>query len=320
MDAAAVARLMDPEIAAALTALDIPPLDLSPAKLPAMRAERAAQAAAARLSDRVSRRDIIIPGSDGDPDVRLRITRPVDAQGALGCLYWVHGGGYVSGLVEQNDPMFDHLCTTLGCTGVSVAYRLSPETPYPGGLHDCYAGLLYAHKHAGELGIDPTRLGIGGASAGGGLAAGLGLLARDRGEIPVAFQYLVYPMIDDRQVTDSSSWDVPVWSPEANTFGWKAYLGDLYGTDAIPPYAAATRATHLGGLPPTYIVVGSLDGFLEEDVEYAMRLTRAGVSTELHVHPGAPHGFDAFLPGTKLSRRARVSADDWLRRMLDPEH
>ncbi len=314
-----VERLLDPEIAAALTALAMPPLRLNNDMLPEMREQRRTQAEAAKRSDAVQRRDIVIPGTDGDPDIRLHITRPKSAaDDRLGCLYWVHGGGYVSGLAEQNDPMFDHLCTALNCSGVSVAYRLSPETPYPGALHDCYAGLLYTYIHATELGIDPSRIGIGGASAGGGLAAGLGLLARDKAEVPVAFQYLVYPMIDDRQVTESSTWDVPVWSPTANTFGWKAYLGDLYGTNDIPAYAAPTRATDLSGLPPTYVLVGSLDGFLDEDVDYAARLNRAGVPTELHVYPGAPHGFDAFLPGTQLSRRARVASDDWLNRMLNP--
>lgn len=310
-----VDRLLDPEIAEAIRAM--PTLVLTDASVPLMRAQRRAQAEAASLSDSVSRTDISIAGAPGDPDVRLRISRPKETEGPLGCLYWIHGGGYVSGLPEQNDQMFDHLCTKLRCTGVSVQYRLAPENPYPAGLNDCYAGLSYVFSHATELGIDPNRIGIGGASAGGGLAAALGLLARDRSEFSVAFQYLVYPMIDDRQITVSSSWEVPVWSPASNTFGWRAYLGELHGGD-VPAYAAPTRADDLDGLPPSYVVVGALDGFLDEDVDYATRLNRAGVPTELHVYPGAPHGFDAFFPGTRLSRRARVTGDDWLNRMLNP--
>ncbi len=311
-----IQNLLDPEIVDAINAMPMP--TLTNESLPVMRAQRKAQAEAANLSDEVTRTDITVPGFEGGPEVRLRISRPAGSSTteSRGCLYWVHGGGYVSGLPEQNDPMFDHLCRNLGCVGVSVQYRLSPETPYPGGLHDCYAGLQYTFAHASELGIDPRRIGIGGASAGGGLAAGLGLFARDRNEIKVAFQYLIYPMIDDRQVTVSSSWEVPIWPPRSNTFGWKAYLGELHGSDAIPVYAAPTRATDLSGLPPTYLLVGTLDGFHDEDVDYAMRLNHAGVPTELHVYPGAPHGFDAFLPGTALSRRARVASDDWLRRML----
>ena len=308
-------RLLDPEVAEAVKAM--PPLVVTTEILPTMRANRRMLAEAATRSPDVTRTDIMIDGPEGSPQVRLRVFRHRDTVGEVGCLYWIHGGGYVSGLPEQNDPMFDHLCTALKCVGVAVQYRLAPETPYPGGLNDCYAGLVHVFENASALGIDRTRIGIGGASAGGGLAAALALVARDRGEVNVAFQYLVYPMIDDRQVTESSSWEVPVWSPASNTFGWKSYLGELYGTD-VPAYAAPTRASDLTGLPPTYVIVGTLDGFLDEDVEYAMRLVRSGVSTELHVYPGAPHGFDAFLPGTNLSRRARVASDDWLNRMMNP--
>jgi acetyl esterase/lipase len=221
----------------------------------------------------------------------------------------------VLGSAEMDDLRFDKWCPRLDCVGISVEYRLSPETPYPGPLEDCYAGLRWVHQHAAELGVDPDRIGIGGASAGGGLASGLALLARDRAEVPLTFQLLIYPMLDDRQVTASSQWDVPVWSPAANTFGWASYLGPFSGGE-VPPYAAAARATDLRGLPRAFVCVGSLDGFLDEDVEYAMRLTRAGVPTELHVYPGAPHGFDGFMPGTQVARRARRDMQDWLARAL----
>jgi acetyl esterase/lipase len=308
---------VDPEVEKALSALPMGPLNLTHESLPKIRAERAAGARLIKLGDQVDRTDMTVPGVPGDPDIRLRVYRPKGAEGNLGCLFWIHGGGYVLGLLEQNDPMFDYLCVTLNCVAVSVGYRISPETPYPGALNDCYAGLKYTFAHADELGIDPSRIGFGGASAGGGLAAGLAHFVRDKGELAPVFQYLVYPMIDDTQTTESSSWDVPIWSPAANTFGWKAYLGDLYGGD-VPPTAAAKRATNFEGLPPAFIMVGSVDGFLDEDVEYATRMNRAGVPTELHVYPGAPHGFDSFAPGTLVAKRARQAATEWLNRHLNP--
>jgi acetyl esterase/lipase len=196
-----------------------------------------------------------------------------------------------------------------------VEYRLAPETPYPGPLEDCYAGLRWVYENAGKLGIDRARLGIGGASAGGGHAAGHALRTRDRGEIPLAFELLIYPMIDDTMTSRSSSCQVPIWPPKSNDSGWRAYLGDHFGGE-VPQYAAASRAKELAGLPPAYIAVGALDGFLDEDVDYAMRLTHAGVPTELHVYPGGPHGFDGLLPGTALARRARADIEGWLARMF----
>mgnify|MGYP000985372802 CR=1 FL=1 len=150
-----------------------------------------------------------------------------------------------------------------------------------------------------------------GGSAGGGLAAGLALLVRDRDEFDIAFQTLICPMLDDRQITPSSGWEDPVWPPGANTFGWRAYLGDLAGL-AVPAYAAAARATNLVGLPRTFISVGALDGFCDEDVDYATRLRQAGVPVELHVYPGAPHGFDAFAPNTAIAKRANRDIEEWL--------
>lgn len=310
-----VQRLLDPEIAEALQ--KTPPggtftLD----QVAAIREQRAAMQPPVTLSDAVERTDHTVPGPAGAPDVTIRVHRPKSATGALPCLYWMHGGGYVFGDYTQDDLRFDKWCQSLNIMGVSVEYRLAPETPYPGPLEDAYAGLAWVHANAGSIGVDPARIGIGGGSAGAGLAAGLALLVRDRGEIPITCQLLVYPMIDDRRVTESSTWEVPIWPPKSNETGWKAYLGPLFGTDDIPPYAAAARATDLAGLPPAFIIVGALDGFLDEDVDYAMRMTRASVPVELHVYPGGPHGFDALLPGTQLARRARADMEDWLRRTL----
>src|SRR5262249_3838498 len=181
-----------------------------------------------------------------------------------------------------------------GAVVVSVDYRLAPETPHPGPVEDCYAGLAWLHENAGALGVDRTRLAITGESAGGGLAAATGLLARDRKQIPIAFQHLVFPMLDDRTTTQ----DAPspyigefVWTRAANLFGWTALLGRAPGGADVSPYAAAARMEDVSNLPPTYLACGAIDLFLEENLDYARRLIRAGVPTEMHIYPGAPHGF-----------------------------
>jgi acetyl esterase/lipase len=299
--------LIDPEIAAALAQLPFALGTLSNETLPQLR-ETLAAPPPVPLSDQVERSDHALPGR---PGVSVRVHRPKGASGALPCIYWIHGGGLILGTNKQDDLRFDRWCPTLGCVGVSVEYRLAPESRYPEPLEDCYAGLRWVREHAAELGVDIARLGIGGASAGGGLAAGLALLARDRGEIPLAFQALIYPMLDDRMITPSSAWNDPVWPPEANRFGWRSYLGEL--TDAaVPAYAAAARATDLSRLPRSFVSVGALDGFSDEDIDYAARLRRAGVPTELHVYPGAPHGFDGLAAGTRVAQRANRDIEEWL--------
>ncbi len=303
--------LLDPEIAAQLAVLSYAPAP-SLEDLPAFRKARIL-ATTEELSDAVERADHVVPG---DPDVVVRVHRPKGVDGRLPCIYSIHGGGYIVGTYEMDDVRMDRWCPKLGCVGVSVEYRLAPETPYPGPLEDCYVGLKWVFDNADDLGVDPTRIGIMGASAGGGLAAALALLARDRGEISPAFQLLVYPMIDDRQVTASSGWDVPIWNPASNTMGWTAYLGDLYGAPDVPYLAAPSRVTDLAGLPPAFVCVGTLDGFCDEDIDYAQRLNQAGVPTELHVYPGAPHGFDNLMPGASVSRRCRREQEEWLTRQF----
>ena len=306
-----VTPLIDPEVATALRALDLRLDELSDARLAGIR-ERLGAVPLPALSDAVERRDHAVPER---PGVSVRVHREKVASGALPCIYWMHGGGLILGCNVGDDPRFDRWCPRLGCMGASVEYGLAPENRYPGPLEDCYAGLKWLHAHAGELGIDASRIGIGGASAGAGLAAGLALLARDRGEVPIAFQALIYPMIDDRQLTVSSQWNDPVWPPIANRYGWDSYLGDL-PREAVPYYAAAARATDLHGLPPTYISVGALDGFADEDIDYGNRLRHAGVPLEMHVYPGAPHGFDGLTPGTAIAKRANRDIVEWLSRQL----
>ena len=303
---------LDADVAESLAAL---PIDIG-ALLGGLTDESIADVRAAmgqmpvpELSDAVERTDHEVPGAEG---VVVRVHRPAGVTGDLPCLYWMHGGGLVLGSYEGDDPRFDRWSPLFGLVGVSVEYRLAPETPYPGPLDDCYAGLRWVHEHAAEIGIDPTRIGIGGPSAGGNLAAGLGLLARDRGEVPVSYQLLIYPMLDDRQITASSGWPDPIWPPSANTYGWTAYLGDRRGGPDVAPYAAPARATDLAGLPPTLIAVGALDGFSDEDIDYAVRLRQAGVPVDLHVYAGAPHGFDGLAPGSAVAQRANRDIEEWL--------
>jgi cyclohexanecarboxylate-CoA ligase len=265
------------------------------------------------VSDAVERTDHVLPG---EPAVSVRVHRPKGVTGPLPCVYSIHGGGYVIGSNAMDDALFDQLCPALELVGVSVEYRLAPEAPYPGPLEDCYRGLLWTHEHADELGIDRRRVGVRGISAGGGLAAALALLVRDRAEVSLAFQLLDCPMLDDRQLTFSSQVEgLPVWSRDSNTFGWRAYLGDLYGGADVPYTAAPARAQDLSNLPPAYVSVGTVDGFLDEDVDYATRLNHAGVPTELHVYPGACHGYQMAVD-SEITAQSQRDARDWLRRQL----
>ncbi len=306
--------VLDPELAS--LAANAPAFELTNEFLAAARrGDQASQLFGPQpLSDAVERTDHVV---EGDPNVVIRVHRPKGMTGLLPCVYSIHGGGYVLGSYEMDDPVFDRWCPELGCVGVSVEYRLAPETSFPGPLEDCYAGLRFTAEHADELGVDARRIGIMGTSAGGGLAAALALMARDRGEVPVQFQILDSPMLDDRQSTASSRRDgMIIWSRSSNTFGWKAYLGDLYGAAELSPYAAAARATDLSGLPPAFIIVGGADGFRDEDIVYALRLGEAGVPTELHVLPGAPHGVQLFI-GTEIATRYNRLKHDGLRRALE---
>ena len=299
-------QLLDPEVAPVVALMQF---DLTTEALAMMRVAFPP----VELSDDVTRSDYAVPG---EPPISVRVHRPVNATGTLPCVYSIHGGGYVLGSYSMDDASFDRWCPQLGIVGVSVEYRLAPETPFPGPLEDCYRGLQWVVDNADELGVDPARIGVHGISAGGGLAAALALLARDRGGPALAFQLLDCPMLDDRQQTVSSQVNgLAVWSKESNTFGWRAYLGSLYGTGDVPIHAAPARATDLHGLPPAYVSVGTVDGFHDEDVDYAVRLNHAGVPTELHVYPGAPHGYQ-MAAESDLAKRAWRDKTDWLRRQL----
>jgi acetyl esterase/lipase len=312
---------LDPELRVVLEKLPTDrPMDLN--QLPRARAGMKKMVTALLASlppvEGVTGQDRHVPGAEGDPEVRVRVYRPDVQTSKLPALLWIHGGGYVMGDIEQDDRLMKQLVKRIDCVAVSVDYRLAPEHPFPAPVEDCYAALKWFFAHADELGVAPDRIAIGGASGGGGLAAGLGLLARDRGEVKVAFQLLIYPMIDDRNVTPASYaiTDPRMWNRESNRLGWKAYLGRDGGGADVSPYAAASRATDLKNLPPTYIPVGALDLFVDENIEYAQRLIQAGVPTELHVYPGAFHGFDMFAPSAAVSKQFKADRESALKRAL----
>ena len=227
-------------------------------------------------------------------------------------------GGHVLGSVERDDLLARNLSKVAHCVVASVEYRLAPDHPHPAPVEDCYAALKWLAAHTGEFGIDKLPIAIGGAGARGGVAAGLALLTRDRAEVALVYQLLIYPMIDDRNIAqaDEAFPQRYVWSRENNLMGWRAYLGQEPGGTEVSPYAAAARATDLRGLPPAYISVGDLDLFLNENIDYAQRLLAAGVPTELHVYPGGYHGFNGFAPGSEIAKRFNADRDSALKRAL----
>lgn len=310
-------HLVDPELQ---SLLEVYLTDgVSAGNLAENRSSRAAlvDAAPPPPDDGVRREDRTVPGRAGDPDVPLIVYTP-PVPGPRPALLHIHGGGYVMGQAAASDLVNRGFALALGCTVVSVDYRLAPETTHPGPVEDCYAALTWLHDHADELGVDPARIGIKGESAGGGLAAALALVARDRGGPAVAVQVLIYPMIDDRTVTSDDPHPLTgefVWDAGSNRFGWESLLGEAPGGPDVPAYAAASRALDLTGLPPTFLAVGALDLFLEEDLDYARRLTRAGVPVELHVYPGAYHAF-YYAEDAAVTKRANRDITEALLRAL----
>ena len=310
--------MVDPSL---LPGLDfMPPLDITVESLPAVRQgmEQMSAMAPEPQDSGVEWRDerIIAPAGH---ELLVRIYRPVDTEGELPAILHVHGGGYVVGSVTTNHLSNIELALSTSALILSVDYRLAPETVAPGAVEDCYAALQWLHDSAEQLGIDRARIAVRGESAGGGLAAALALLARDRGGPAIAHQNLIYPMLDDRTCITRLPEHLGafVWTPQANSFGWRSLLGQEPGSADISPYAAPARAEDLAGLPPAFICVGALDLFLVEDMDYARRLIEAGVAAELHVYPGAYHGFDVLqdAPPVQQMKRDAVAA---LRKALHP--
>ena len=252
--------------------------------------------------------NIPIPGPDSRTRLRLRCYRPPSGTRLAGLL-WLHGGGYIAGRPEMDDPACLHFAREAGIAVVSVDYRTAPENPFPCALEDSYTALKWAAAQVVQLGIDPGRLAVGGASAGGGLAAALAQAAHDRAEIRLGFQLLVYPMLDDRSLSlpglDSRAY--LGWDPASNRFGWQAYLGKHLGATRLPDYAVPARRENLAGLPPAWIGVGSLDLFHNEDLAYGQRLRECGVACETITIPGAFHGFDLVGPQLPVVRDFRAS-------------
>lgn len=315
-------HLVDPEVAPPLDYF--PPFNLSPATLVPVRellANMPTPADPAALFPDVTRTEHVIPGRNGDPDVGIILYRPHTVAASAPALIWMHGGGFVLGSAQDDDLACHGYAAGAGAVVVSVDYRLAPETPAPGPLNDCYAALSWSFAHAEELGIDPDRIAVGGASAGGGLAACLAILARDLGEIPVCFQLLAYPMLDDRTASSSEAGPYQgefVWEPGDNRFGWSSYLGRTPGGDDVTAHEAAARVATTDGLPPAYIAVGSVDLFAEEDLAYAQRLIRAGVPVELHVYPGGYHGF-VMAAQARITQAYRRDLAAALARALEPK-
>lgn len=314
-------NLVDPALLPVLDAF--PTVALSNELLGPMReAERFAQLPAPvppHVIETIAQTVRTVPGPAGAPDVTLTIYAPRDAKPALPCIYHIHGGGYVGGAAAQLEPLHRNAAFDLRCVIVSVDYRLAPETRFPGGIEDCYAGLAWTFENAAALGVDATRIGVMGESAGGGLAAALSLLARDRGQHRIAFQHLIYPMLDDRTCVSTNPNPVAgefIWTTHNNRFGWSALLGHEPGGPDVSPYAAAARATNLSNLPPAFIACPTLDLFIDENLDYAHRLMRAGVSVELHVYPGGFHGFDIFGGDAPIAIRARADSQSALKRAL----
>jgi acetyl esterase/lipase len=252
----------------------------------------------------VTVQEIVVPGPKGAPPVSLRVFQPTGLKTAAPALLWIHGGGLIFGAPERDDRTNIAFARELGITVAAVRYRLGPDHPAPAAVEDAYAGLRGLAERADDLHIDTDRIAIGGASAGGGLAAALVLLAHDRAEIRPVFQLLLYPMLDDRTTrrTDLNTLKVRVWTPKSNRYGWSSYLGDTVAGPDVSPYTAAARREDLTGLPPAWIGVGTLDLFHDEDVEYARRLNDCGVPCHLDVIPGAFHGFDVVFPKAEISR------------------
>lgn len=238
--------------------------------------------------------------------LRLCVYRPFDQKEAAPGILWIHGGGYAFGKPEQDERFIHHFVIEHGCTVVAPDYCLSVHKPYPAALEDCYLALKWLQEHVRELQVNPNQLMVGGESAGGGLTAALSIYARDKDEVAIAYQMPLYPMIDDRMTTKSArNNDAPVWNTKSNENGWKLYLGSLYGTNNVPPYAAPARLNNFTGLPPAFTFVGNIEPFYDETVAYMEQLKAVGISVEYYVFEGCYHAFDIIAPKSPQAKRAR---------------
>jgi acetyl esterase/lipase len=310
--------LVDPELRDALALW--PQLPLSIESLTQRRADALKLAGAVPQPDLpdITADEIRVESTFGAKPIRVLTYRPGKSDRPLPAIVHVHGGGFVIGAPEMKDVENRLLASELRCAIYSVDYRLAPEAPHPAPLEDIYSVFIWLHANAGPLGLDPARVGIKGESGGGGLAAAAAIYARDRQGPKFAFQHLIYPMIDDRTAVRKDLHPHVgefVWTQGNNYFGWRSLLGGEPGSAGISPYAAASRVADVSGLPPTYISVGGLDLFLEENVTYADRLSRAGVAVEFHIYPRAYHGFYRAT-NARVTKQAERDNREALRRFL----
>jgi acetyl esterase/lipase len=309
----------DPELEAALVALaDGNPPTVTPAMIEPMRENPRLRVTPDEADAAgISSRDVVIAGHEG-ADVIMTVLEKKGRTGTGPAIYHLHGGGMIVGDRWSGVAgLFDWI-HRYNAVAVSIEYRLAPEFPDPYPVEDCYAGLLWLHANAEDLRIDPSRVLITGASAGGGLAAGVTLLRRERGGPPLVGQLLMYPMLDDRDETVSTRQidGVGVWDRGSNRTGWTALLGERRGTDDVSIYAAPARATDLSGLPPAFIDCGSAEVFRDEDVAYASAIWASGGQAELHVWPGGYHAFEGYAPQAALSQDMLEARDRWVHRLL----
>ncbi|WP_432182393.1 alpha/beta hydrolase [Streptomyces sp. NBC_00063] len=304
---------IDPQISEALRTKTLSHIDWQKAGLDQIPSIRAAMARGEDSSAQEGLAVLDVDLGTGPAGVlRARLIRPRSTSAPLPCLYWIHGGGYFSGSAFERDDRLTAWARDADIAVVSVEYRLAPENPYPAPFDDCWAGLAGLFAKADEFGVDQTRIGVGGASAGGGLAAAVALATKYRGGPSLAFQLLVAPMIDDRGITESSRMTVPLWPRAANELGWTAYLGST-ASIGVSEFAAPARAADLSGLPPTYLCVGTADLFRDENVDYARRMLSDGTEVELNLLRGAPHAFHTQAPESTLTRRSLADIGRFLR-------
>lgn len=309
----------DPELEAVVAAItSSAPATLTADMIPELRQVAMPGSSRSAVEDTgLIARDVAVTSYDGTEIVLSVIQRP-ERTGAGPCIYYVHGGGMVIGDRWTGVLGLADWTQRLNAVIVTVEYRLAPEYPDPIPVEDCYAGLVWTADHSEELGIDPGRLMVAGASAGGGLAAGTALLARDRQGPALCAQLLMCPMLDDRDSTVSTvQFDgAGTWSRGSNATGWTALLGERRGSENVSIYAAPARAADVAGLPPTYIDCGSAEVFRAEDVAYATSIWSAGGQAELHVWAGDFHGFDVFAPDSRVSSQAVATRNNWIARVL----
>ena len=312
-------RLIDPQLLSILK--QMPSLETSPETLAIMREALSGWKLSAPKATDVHREEHFIEASGGRR-IRVLVYTPALAT-PTGGLLWIHGGGMVMGTPEINDAPNRYIAEQAGCVVVAIAYRLAPEEPYPAALEDCYEALQWIHRQSTALRIPSDRVAVAGESGGGALCAALSLFARHRGDAPLSAQFLMFPMLDDRTGTAADPTPMPfsgefVWHRSSNTFCWEAVLGTTLTPSGVPSYASPGRANVLSGLPPTFLSVGDVDLFIGENLRFAQQLIRDGVSTELHVYPGAAHGFTAWGADTEIAQRCQREFWDAIVRHFRP--